>query len=171
MDEWSTLKELSHQYRAAAEPLRARLAVLRAELHTTDDPEAVSHLKRRIAQLAPMLTEMDALAELTDRYYESGYYRDERYTTNGIRASDANEENLRETVSDNRKRAFPDPEVYTNGMCDKRKIADRRRRGTRGKSEHCIPEPEICIKDTPSVCSVLIDTPDALNRLLAALDL
>lgn len=171
MDEWSTLKELSHQYRAAAEPLRARLAVLRAELHTTDDPEAVSHLKRRIAQLAPMLTEMDALAELTDRYYESGYYRDERYTTNGIRTSDANEENLRETVSDNRKRVTSDAEVYTNGMCDKGKITDRRRKGTRCKSEHCIPESERCTEDTPSVLSVLIDTPDALNRLLSALDL
>lgn len=170
MDEWSPLKELSHQYRAAAEPLRARLAELRAALKATDDPETVFRLKRRIAELTPILTGMNSLAELTDRYYESGYYCDERYTTNGIRTSDANEENLRETVSDNRKRASSDAEVYTNGMCDKGKITDRRRKGTRCKSEHCIPESERCTEDTPSVCSVLINTPDALNRLLSALD-
>lgn len=84
MGEWSTLKELSSQYRAAAEPLRARLAELRAALKTTDDPGKVFQLKRRIAELTPILTEMNTLTEVTGRYYESGYYRDERYSVNGI---------------------------------------------------------------------------------------
>ncbi len=75
-----TLLELSKDYRAAAVPLRRRLAQLRRELAEATDPEDIWHLKRRIAVLTPMLTEMNELAELTERYYERGYYRSEKYT-------------------------------------------------------------------------------------------
>lgn len=75
-----TLREMSKDYRAAAEPLRRRLAELRRVLKTAQDPEEIWHLKRRIAVLTPMLTEMNELAELTERYYERGYYRNEKYT-------------------------------------------------------------------------------------------
>ena len=75
-----TLREMSEDYRAAAVPLRRRLAQLRRELKAARDPEEIWHLKRRIAVLTPMLTEMNVLAELTERYYERGYYRNEKYT-------------------------------------------------------------------------------------------
>lgn len=75
-----TLRELSRDYRAAAEPLRARLSRLRRELAAATDPEEIWHLKRRIAELTPMLTQMNELAELTERYYERGYYRGTKYT-------------------------------------------------------------------------------------------
>ena len=75
-----TLAELSRCYEAAAVPLRARLRQLRIELAGAEDPEEIWHLKRRIAELTPMLTEMNELAELTARYYERGYYRSEKYT-------------------------------------------------------------------------------------------
>ena len=75
-----TLAELSRCYEAAAVPLRARLRQLRIELAGAEDPEEIWHLKRRIAELTPMLTEMNELAELTARYYERGYYRNEKYT-------------------------------------------------------------------------------------------
>ncbi|HIT34248.1 MAG TPA: hypothetical protein IAC31_06455 [Candidatus Faecousia intestinigallinarum] len=75
-----TLLELSESYRAAAAPLRGRLAQLRRELAAADDAEEIWRLKRRIAALTPMLTEMNELAELTARYYERGYYRSEKYT-------------------------------------------------------------------------------------------
>ena len=75
-----TLREMSRDYRAAAVPLRRRLAQLRRALAKADDPEEIWHLKRRIAELTPMLTEMNELAELTERYYERGYYRNEKYT-------------------------------------------------------------------------------------------
>lgn len=75
-----TLRELSRSYRAAAEPLRARLSQLRRELAAATDPEEIWHLKRRIAELTPMLTEMNELAELTAHYYDRGYYRNEKYT-------------------------------------------------------------------------------------------
>ena len=75
-----TLQELSKSYEAAAVPLRNRLRQLRLMLETAEDPEEIWHIKRRIAELTPMLTEMNELAELTARYYERGYYRDEKYT-------------------------------------------------------------------------------------------
>ena len=75
-----TLKEMSGDYRAAAVPLRARLRELRKELALETDPEKIWHLKRRIAELTPMLTQMNELAELTAHYYEREYYRSEKYT-------------------------------------------------------------------------------------------
>ena len=75
-----TLREMSEDYRAAAVPLRKRLAQLRKAVAKAADPEELWHLKRRIAVLTPMLTEMNELAELTERYYERGFYRDKRYT-------------------------------------------------------------------------------------------
>ena len=75
-----TLAQLSRCYEEAAVPLRNRLRELRNALATTDDPEESWHLKRRIAELTPMLTECNALAALCEHYYERGYYRDERYT-------------------------------------------------------------------------------------------
>ena len=75
-----TLAELSRSYEAAAEPLRQRLKELRQKLEQAEDPEEIWHLKRRIAELSPMLTQMNELAELTARYYERGYYRSEKYT-------------------------------------------------------------------------------------------
>lgn len=75
-----TLQELSESYEAAAVPLRARLSQLRFQLQKAQDPEEVWHLKRRIAELTPMLTQMNELKELTARYYERGYYRNKKYT-------------------------------------------------------------------------------------------
>ena len=60
-----TLAELSPCYEAAAVLLRARLAQLRRLAAQAQDPEELWHLKRRIAELSPMLTQMNELAELT----------------------------------------------------------------------------------------------------------
>ena len=75
-----TLAELSEAYEAAAVPLRARLRELRYQLADAEDPEEIWHLKRRIAELTPMLTQMNELADLTAHYYDRGYYRSEKYT-------------------------------------------------------------------------------------------
>lgn len=75
-----TLPELSLCYEEAAVPLRARLRQLRQALAAETDPEEIWHLKRRIAELTPMLTQMNELAELTAHYYDRGYYRSEKYT-------------------------------------------------------------------------------------------
>ena len=75
-----TLAELSKCYEEAAVPLRARLRELRILLSQTEDPEEIWHIKRRIAELTPMLTQMNELAELTAHYYDRGYWRSEKYT-------------------------------------------------------------------------------------------
>ena len=75
-----TLKQISEGYRQAAVPLRARLRQLRQMLAVAEDPEEIWHIKRRIAELTPMLTQMNELAELTEHYYERGYWRSEKYT-------------------------------------------------------------------------------------------
>ena len=67
-----TLVELSVCYEEAAVP--------RMLLAATDDPEEIWRYKRRIAELTPMLTQMNELAELTAHYYDRGYYRNEKYT-------------------------------------------------------------------------------------------
>ena len=75
-----TLAELSAGYEASAVLLRARLAQLRRLADKAEDAEELWHLKRRIAELTPMLTQMNELAELTAHYYDRGYYRNENYT-------------------------------------------------------------------------------------------
>ena len=74
-----SLTELSESYKDSAALLRCRLRLLRQNLAAAEDPEEVFHLKRRIAELTPMLTQMNELAELTARYYEKGYWRNEKY--------------------------------------------------------------------------------------------
>ena len=75
-----TLSEMSRDYEASAAVLRARLKYLRHAITVARDQEEVWHLKRRIAELTPMLTQMNELAELTAHYYERGYYRNAKYT-------------------------------------------------------------------------------------------
>ena len=75
-----TLQEMSREYEASAALLRARLRLLRQKMAEEDDPEEIWHLKRRIAELTPMLTQMNELAELTAHYYDRGYYRNEKFT-------------------------------------------------------------------------------------------
>ncbi len=75
-----TLAQLSKDYEYSASLLRSRLKLLRTLLSQAKDPEEIWHIKRRIAELTPMLTQMNELAELTRRYYDKGYYRNEKYT-------------------------------------------------------------------------------------------
>ena len=75
-----TLREISRDYEKAAVLLRTRLKQLRRDLENARDSEEIWHLQRRIAELTPMLTEMNELRDLTAHYYERGYYRSEKYT-------------------------------------------------------------------------------------------
>ncbi len=75
-----TLAQMSEDYAYAASLLRRRLRELRAALAKARDPEEIWHLKRRISDLTPMLTQMNELQELTAHYYDRGYYRSEKYT-------------------------------------------------------------------------------------------
>ncbi len=75
-----TMTELSRSYRESAALLKNRLVLLRRALEKAKDPEEIWHLKQRISELTPMLTEMNDLADLTAHYYDKGYWRNEKYT-------------------------------------------------------------------------------------------
>ena len=74
-----TLKEMSPQYADSAALIRARMRELRAEVRRQDDPDVVNNLNRRIADLTPLLRECREIAELTARYYDRSYHKNERY--------------------------------------------------------------------------------------------
>ena len=75
-----TLAELSPAYEESARLLRQRMKELRSSIQETDDPEEKWHLQRRLAELTPLLTQMNELAELTAHYYDRGFWRNEKYT-------------------------------------------------------------------------------------------
>lgn len=75
-----SMAELSESYRQSARLLRERLQLLRILHKQTDDPQVRWELSRRIADLEPMLTQVNELAELTAHYYDRGYWRSEKYT-------------------------------------------------------------------------------------------
>lgn len=66
--------KLAESYEHSAKLLSARLAELRKLLAATHDPEEIWHIKRRIADLTPMLTDCNALAKYCRCYYDKGYY-------------------------------------------------------------------------------------------------
>lgn len=74
------LAELSPAYEESAQLLRQRMKELREGIQQTQDPEEKWHLQRRLAELTPLLTQMNDLADLTAHYYDKGYWRDEKYT-------------------------------------------------------------------------------------------
>lgn len=74
------LAELSEGYRQAELPLREKLRALRQALKAADDPRQRADLRHEIALLAGIMTQCRELAELTARYYERGYWRNEKYT-------------------------------------------------------------------------------------------
>ena len=75
-----TLRELSPAYREAAELLARRIRELRLAVEETEDPVEKWNRRRRILELKPLLTQMRELAELTEHYYDRGFWRDEKYT-------------------------------------------------------------------------------------------
>ena len=75
-----TLRELSPGYREAAELLELRIKALRLKASQTEDPAEQWQLGRRILELKPILTQMRELAELTEHYYDRGFWRNEKYT-------------------------------------------------------------------------------------------
>ena len=68
-----TLSQLSVQYDASAALVAGRLAQLRLALRTTGDQEEPRRLRRRIAELRPMLEQSRRLTQLTARYYDRSF--------------------------------------------------------------------------------------------------
>lgn len=107
-----TLKEIAKGYADAAVPLRKRLQELRKALKAADDSEEIFRLKRRIAELTPMLTECNALADICEHYYEPGYYRDKAYCfSGGVRRKKPNKHRSEDDSSDLYRK---NGELYSN---------------------------------------------------------
>lgn len=141
MSNWTPLSELGKQYREAAEPIRKKLAELRAELRRTSDPEKVWHLKRRIAELTPILSELNMMAECSERYYERGYYRNEQITTNGIKYHGFEGRNPAKTPPDSSGGVDPSGMGYRTADYSRGKITTRGRSDTGRKPLNGIPKP------------------------------
>ena len=75
-----TLKEMSVEYAESANLIRTRIRELRAAERKEIDPIAAKKLRRRISELTPILRECREIAELTARYYDRSYHKNERYT-------------------------------------------------------------------------------------------
>ena len=75
-----TLAEMSGLYVESAATLRQRIAELRQSAREQEDEAERYALRRRIAELTPLLQETRELAALTARYYDRSYHRHERYT-------------------------------------------------------------------------------------------
>ena len=75
-----TLAEMSGLYTESAAAIRQRIVELRQSAREQDSEEESRALRRRIAELTPLLQETRELAALTARYYDRSYHRHERYT-------------------------------------------------------------------------------------------
>ena len=75
-----TLAEMSGLYAESAAALRQRIAELRQSAREQEDERESYALRRRIAELTPLLQETRELAALTARYSDRSYHRHERYT-------------------------------------------------------------------------------------------
>jgi uncharacterized Zn finger protein (UPF0148 family) len=76
----STLAEMSVEYRAQAEKIKARIRALRQERRETQDPDQAQRLLRRIEELEALFRETRDQAVLLEHYYDRGYRRNARYT-------------------------------------------------------------------------------------------
>ena len=75
-----TLYQMSFVYREDAVRFRMRITALRQKARSAATNEEAQQLSRRIADLQLLARQSRELAELTQHYYERGYYCDERYT-------------------------------------------------------------------------------------------
>ena len=161
-----TLKEMSAQYEAAAEPLRVRLRELRTMLAQTDDPEEIWHLKRRIAELTPMLTQLNDLAWMLDHYYErSGADRDDRYGFNGIRKPKENQRKADENLAPDlarRLNRLAAPDFLGISLRKENNSPDSGRK--RGKQKHRQQNIEACGAEGEALHEVLQGVSDFFPR-------
>lgn len=74
------LSEMSLEYKRAQLTFHARSSLMRAEARTEPNPRRVAALQARVKDLEPLCREARELAELTGRYYERGYYKNEKYS-------------------------------------------------------------------------------------------
>ena len=66
-----TLREISHQYSADAQRFARRVRELEQQLGRESDTQRQLQLKRRVAELQPLLRQSRSMAHLTEHYYDA----------------------------------------------------------------------------------------------------
>ena len=75
-----TLYQMSFVYREDMMRFQMRITALRQKAKAAVTNEEAQQIARRIADLQMLARQSRELAELTQHYYERGYYCDKRYT-------------------------------------------------------------------------------------------
>lgn len=73
------LSEIAKGYRETEAVIREHLKILRATRRETKDPEERWRLKQRIQVWTQIYTQTREIAELCERYYDRGFWPDEKY--------------------------------------------------------------------------------------------
>ena len=73
------LCEIAKEYRETEKFIRTRLADLRKRRRATDDNEEKWRLTQEINRLTGIYTQVREIAELCERYYDRGYWRNDKY--------------------------------------------------------------------------------------------
>ena len=74
-----TLLELSGEYKSSGDLIAQRLQALRRQYRQCTDADERERLKRRIADLRPLLQQCREIERLTRHYYDRSYHRNEKY--------------------------------------------------------------------------------------------
>ena len=77
------LSEMSLDYKRDQLAVHSRIKERRAAAKAETDPRRAAAREARARDLEPLRREARELADLTARYYERGYYRNEQYTLQG----------------------------------------------------------------------------------------
>lgn len=77
-----TLREMSLEYKYAAATISEVLKPMRKELKETADPDRRDALSHRIYTLTIVLSNMNAMAEMCERYYDRNYHAPAKYSFN-----------------------------------------------------------------------------------------
>ena len=153
-----TLKELSAQYKTAAIPIRESLRELRTKLVDADDPEEKWHLKRRIVELTPMLTQLNELAWLLEHYYEKGGgVRDDRYGFNGKRKPPRKRKADERVDPDTKRRIDRLTAADLLGLSPSEEDDSANCGGAEGSQKHGEQDTETCGKESTALFEILPD--------------
>lgn len=137
-----TLEELSTEYRKSAKLICERLHSLREQLKHAENPEDVFNLKRRIAELTPILTELNKIAQITAHYYERGFWRDAEFTSNCFsqRTGQRKTPDFEIFEANHSERTDGCPAGYVHQIPPETAVHYKNSRGNRRKQKHCKPQ-------------------------------
>ena len=118
-------------------------------LRDAQDPEEIWHIKRRIAELTPMLTQCNDICFLLEHYYEVGggdCHRDQKYSFNGKTCERCERQRKEEAIDDpalrQRVNRFTARDVHRVSFPEENHDADSAGEGS--KQKYDMPDPKTC---------------------------